>query len=240
MTPIQSRILIVDDNALMRDAMVSVVRQHSDFMICGVTGDGHDTLAVLQRKKPHIALVSLMLSNSSWLQLIHTICKDFPETRVLAYSLCELHRYYEERALLAGAMGYVARTSSADELLNTMREILQGRFHVSSELEARLLKRAQERHRGLVSDPLAALSNREFEVLSHLGNGFTPKAIGRKLRLSVKTIETYKDRIREKMGIQDGATLLQYAIAWERDGQPMMRDKSNAQTNLAHQERLVV
>jgi DNA-binding NarL/FixJ family response regulator len=168
-------------------------------------------VALLASTKPRIAIVDISLQGQSGLDLVRAIKADYPETLVLVVSMHE-ENLYGERALKAGARGYVMKHESPGVLVGAVRDVLDGKIAVSGELRERMLE-------GLVgckseADPVERLSDRELEVFTLIGKGCGAAEIAEKLRISVKTVNAYRDHIKEKLNVPSAADLRKFAVEW--------------------------
>jgi DNA-binding NarL/FixJ family response regulator len=203
--------IVVDDHPLYRQGVATLIAQELRLEQAGEAGSIAEALVLLESSKPRIAIVDISLQGQSGLELVRTIKSDFPETAVLVVSMHE-ENLYGERALKAGARGYVMKHENPSALLDAVREVLEGRIAVSDELRERMLE-------GIVggkadADPVDRLSDRELEVFTLIGRGCGAAEIAKRLSLSVKTVNAYRDHIKEKLGLPSAADLRKYAVEW--------------------------
>jgi DNA-binding NarL/FixJ family response regulator len=208
---IRPNFIVVDDHPLYRQGVATLIAQELRLEQAGEAGSITEALVLLERTKPRIAIVDISLQGQSGLELVRTIKSDFPETAVLVVSMHE-ENLYGERALKAGARGYVMKHENPSALLDAVREVLEGRIAVSEELRERMLE-------GIVggkadADPVDRLSDRELEVFTLIGRGCGAAEIAERLSLSVKTVNAYRDHIKEKLGLPSAADLRKYAVEW--------------------------
>jgi len=208
---IRPNFIVVDDHPLYRQGVATLIAQELRLDQAGEAGSISEALALLKKTKPRIAIVDISLQGQSGLELVRTIKSDFPETAVLVVSMHE-ENLYGERALKAGARGYVMKHENPSALLDAVREVLEGRIAVSDELRERMLE-------GIVggkadADPVDRLSDRELEVFTLIGRGCGAAEIAERLSLSVKTVNAYRDHIKEKLGLPSAADLRKYAVEW--------------------------
>jgi DNA-binding NarL/FixJ family response regulator len=208
---IRPKFIVVDDHPLYRQGVATLIAQELRLDKAGEAGSIAEALALLALTRPRIAIVDISLQGQSGLELVRTIKSDFPETSVLVVSMHE-ENLYGERALKAGARGYVMKHENPSALLEAVREVLEGRIAVSEELRERMLE-------GIVggkadADPVERLSDRELEVFTLIGRGCGAAEIAERLSLSVKTVNAYRDHIKEKLGLPSAADLRKYAVEW--------------------------
>lgn len=209
--PIKPSFIVVDDHPLYRHGVSMLVGQELRLDCAGEAGTVPEALALLAAKRPRIAIVDISLQDRSGLDLVRTIKAEYPETAVLVVSMHE-ETLYGERALKAGARGYVMKHENPAVLVSAVREILEGRLAVSESLRDRMLE-------GLVGgksdcDPVARLSDRELEVFTLIGKGCGAAEISERLGLSVKTVNAYRDHIKDKLSLQSAADLRKFAVEW--------------------------
>jgi DNA-binding NarL/FixJ family response regulator len=203
--------IVVDDHPLYRQGVATLIAQELRLELAGEAGSIPEAVALLERTNPRIAIVDISLQGQSGLELVRTIKTDFPETAVLVVSMHE-ENLYGERALKAGARGYVMKHENPSVLLDAVKEVLDGRIAVSEQLRERMLE-------GIVggkadADPVDRLSDRELEVFTLIGRGCGAAEIAERLSLSVKTVNAYRDHIKEKLGLPSAADLRKYAVEW--------------------------
>lgn len=214
-----ARVLIVDDHPLVRDGIRLRVENESDFIVCGEAADISEALTKLEETKPSIAIVDISLKEGNGLDLVKRMLARDPELRVIVSSMHE-ESIYAERALLNGAMGFVHKMESAQTFLQAMREVTAGRIFASEPVIQRMLNRKVGRRdnsgEGVASE-VAQLTDRELEVFERIGRGQSIKTIAAEMHLSPKTIETYRDRIRQKLVIGSAHELKHFAFQWVND-----------------------
>ncbi|HZZ56417.1 MAG TPA: response regulator transcription factor [Opitutaceae bacterium] len=207
------RIFLVDDHPLVREWLSALLRQQPDFTVVGTAEDPGSALAGVAAAKPDVAIVDLSLKTGSGLDLIKDLKARFPAVAVLVLSMYE-EIYYAERALRAGALGYVTKRESTARVVEAVRQVLSGRVYASPELMARLAERMVGRPTPPAQGAMAILSDREIEVFQRLGLGHPTRKIATDLKVSIKTVQAYCARIKEKLGIGSGTELMREAVRW--------------------------
>ncbi len=208
---IKQKFIVVDDHPVYRHGVASLVQQELHLEPVGETGDISEALELLKKEKPNLAIIDISLQGQNGLDLVKTIKTSYPKTYVLVVSMHE-ESLYGERAIKAGAKGYVMKNSDPADLLQAVKIVADGKIAVSEELKDRLM--------GLIAggndneDPVKKLSDREFEVFQLVGKGYGVKEIGNALRISVKTVNAYKENIKEKLNLSTAADLRKYAVEW--------------------------
>jgi DNA-binding NarL/FixJ family response regulator len=210
------RILLVDDHSLVRAGLVKLVSSQADLEVCGEAADATTALRLIRRHKPDLVLVDLMLREGSGIELIKQVAALDSSLPML---VCSMHdeALYAERVLAAGAMGYVSKQEPSRVVLEAIRRVLSGRIYTSEEIADRVLRRSSGKLKQGQGLPTDTLSDRELEVLGLLGQGLNTREIAEKLNLSTKTIDTYREHIKTKLGLKNANELLRFAVAWTLD-----------------------
>jgi DNA-binding NarL/FixJ family response regulator len=219
MSPPRTRIFLVDDHPLVREWLAALLRQQSDFEVCGQAEDAAGALAAMIAQPPDVAIVDLSLKTSSGFDLIKDIAGHLPATQVIVFSMHE-EVFYAERALRAGARGYVTKSESTDRIVEAIRAVRKGELYANAALLARLAERMVGRAPSLSTDSVEVLSDRELDVFRRLGEGQTTRRIAEELHVSIKTIQAYCARIKGKLRIASGAELVREAVRWLEHRQP--------------------
>lgn len=203
----------MDDHPIVRSGLAGLIGAEPDLTICGEAEDVQGALRILRADLPDLAIVDVSLKESSGIDLMERIRAEAPGTRMLALSMYD-EELYAERALRAGAHGFVSKKNALDVLIVAIREILAGGIYLSPVMKNRILGRlAASPHEANV-EPTQSLSNRELEVFQQIGNGATTREIARRMKLSVKTIETYREGLKKKLHLKNSAELTQHAVRW--------------------------
>lgn len=212
--PRRSRVLIVDDHPAVREALVLRINRQPDLEVCGEASDMGEALQLVSQTKPDVVVVDISLKTSDGIDLIKRIKDRNTHVRMLVWSM-HSESLYAERALRAGALGYLSKDQATDKIVEAIRWVLEGKVYLSDAMTERLLHRAVG---GPLTDlprsPLDALADRELEVFRLIGQGVKTAEIAELLHLSVKTVETYRERIRQKLDLSDGTRLAHYATQW--------------------------
>lgn len=203
----------MDDHPLVREWLGSLIARENDLEVCGTAGDAAHALSAIATTLPALAVVDLSLSRSSGLDLIKDIRLQFPAVHVLVLSMHE-EISYPERAFRAGARGYVVKRESGSCVVAAIRAVLAGQFYASQSLAAELAGRLAGAAERDTDSPADVLSDRELTVFELRGEGRAAKAIAEHLRVSVKTVESYEARIKQKLGLQNAGELLREAVRW--------------------------
>lgn len=212
MQSVKRRVLIVDDHALVRKGMSKVIEGTPDLELCGEAEGVQAGIQLIDELKPDIVVLDLSLPDGDGIELIKRVRKRNAKAKMLVSSV-HSEMIYAERAVRAGAHGYVSKDASADELLKAIRDVLSGEVSLSREVSNRMLVGMSD-HDDEDEDVVGRLSDRELQVFTMLGEGMTTKYVAEKLCLSPKTVETHQARIREKLNLNNAQELREYAIKW--------------------------
>jgi DNA-binding NarL/FixJ family response regulator len=206
-------ILVVDDHPIVREGLVRVIDQTSDLFVCGAAESAPQALDLLEKSQPSLAIVDIALGRQNGLELIKDIKARHPNLPVLVHSMYD-ETMYAERCLRAGAKGYVMKQEPPARLLSAARQVLRGEVSLSEAMTKQLLTRFSSGSAGPGKSPQERLSDRELEVFELLGRGHRTKEIAQTLHLSEKTVQTYREHIKEKLEIADATGLVRRAVQW--------------------------
>jgi DNA-binding NarL/FixJ family response regulator len=208
------RILIVDDHPAVRQGVIAIVSHEPDLLICGEAGDAPDAMQQIPALMPDVAVIDISLKSSNGIDLAKRIKAEYPAVRMLVWSMFP-DTLYAMRALRAGALGYLNKSDSTEQLVEAIRTVAQGDVYLTKETSQRLLQETfSSQVRGEGSLPLDLLSDRELEVFKLIGEGLSTQQIAESMALSVSTIETYRQRIKTKLNIQSRTELVYAAVQW--------------------------
>jgi two-component system response regulator NreC len=210
----KTRILLADDHAILRAGLRILLNAQSDMEVVAEAADGREVLRACQTTKPDLVVLDISLPDVRGLKVIEQLRQDFPDTRLLIFTAQD-HPSYIRTALAAGATGYVVKSATETELLTAIRAVQVGRTFVAAQLDGNqvqaVLGNRRPRDRSASDRNANPLSARELQVLELLAKGHTNQEIGERLHLSVKTIETYRLRVSDKLGLRGRASLTRYA-----------------------------
>ncbi len=205
--------LVVDDHPVFRQGLVALIGSQERYKVCGEAGSEAEALAVLERAVPDMALVDISLVGKSGLDLVRTFKAGHPDMLILIISMHD-EVVYAKRALKAGARGYVMKQEAASVMLDAIKTVLSGKIYVSAAMRDRLLESVFSRDRDGKPSSVERLSDRELEVLELIGQGYGAADIAKLLNLSVKTVNAYKDHIKEKLSINGAGEMRRFAVKW--------------------------
>ena len=206
-------VLIIDDHPLVRQGLASLINKSPDLRVIGQAADSAGALALMAEHEPDVAVVDLSLAGGSGLDLLKEIGRRHPSVVALVLTMHD-ELFYAERALRAGARGYVMKGEETDEVIEAIRQVRKGEIYVSEHLRSTLIQRAAEPGPNAPTSAVESLSDRELEVFELVGRGQPTREIAKQLSVSVKTVETHRHRIKEKLGLRSGTEMVRYAIRW--------------------------
>ncbi|HEX2974220.1 MAG TPA: response regulator transcription factor [Tepidisphaeraceae bacterium] len=209
----KARVLLVDDHPIVRQGLAALINEQADLAVCGEAGDTQDAIAMAAAVKPHVALIDVSLGSCDGIDLIKELRGQHPELVVLVLSMHD-ESVYAERALRAGALGYVMKNEPAEKLMAAIRRVLGGEIYVSERFASRLLQRMAGSRAVTEVSPIERLSDRELQVFRCIGQGMGVREIAEKLYLSVKTIEAHREHIKQKLSLHSSNELLRYAVQY--------------------------
>jgi DNA-binding NarL/FixJ family response regulator len=211
--PRKSRILVVDDHPIVRQGLALLINQEADLLVCGEAEEAMGAMHVLASSKPDILIVDISLNGPDGIDLLKNIRSVYPTMPVLILSMHD-ESIYAERALRAGANGYIMKQEATEKVLVALRRILGGEIYVSDRIANKMLKHYITGSGTLRPSSIADLSDRELEVFRLIGDGHGTRQIAEELHLSVKTVESYQAHIKEKLSLRSARELMQHAIQW--------------------------
>jgi len=210
----KKRVLLVEDHPIVRHGLRVMIDDEADLAVCGEASGMKEALALVGEHKPDVVVIDIALGPENGLDLIRQLHEDVPQTPLLALSMHD-EAVYGERALRAGAKGYIMKKEAMDKLLTAIRRVLAGELYVSDAMAAKLVNKlinpaaAKDAPNGVES-----LSEREFQVFRLIADGIGPSEIAQRLSLSVKTVETHREHVKEKLGLKTGAELTRFCLQW--------------------------
>ncbi|MFN3597654.1 MAG: response regulator [Rubricoccaceae bacterium] len=208
-----TRIFLVDDHPLMRKGLALTLEAEPDLEVVGQAADAEEALETFEAARPDLVLVDVSLPGMNGIELVKHLIARAPDLRALVVSRHD-EALYAERAIRAGARGYVSKLEADEQIVQAVRTVLRGGVYLSDEFKDRLLFGSAFGGRDVTQSPLDALSDRELEVFEMTGRGLPTREIAERLHLSVKTVESYRARIKTKLGLESGTELLQHAVRW--------------------------
>jgi DNA-binding NarL/FixJ family response regulator len=212
----KQRVVIVDDHPMFRERLSQLINLELDMQVCGEADNAQEGIRLIRGTSPNLAIVDITLKGSSGLELVKSIKALSIIVPVLVLSMHD-ESLYAERALQAGASGYITKHQATEEVLSAIRRVLAGEIYLSEKMTTFFLKRLSAVGAKSFARRLDRLTDRELQVLEFIGCGYTTRAIAEALKLAVATVDTYRARIKEKMDFRNAIELQHFAIRWVRD-----------------------
>lgn len=212
----KSRVFLVDDHPLVREWLGNLINQQPDLMVCGEADDVPEALRAIAASRPDIAVVDLSLRTGSGLELIKQLKISHSRIAVVVLSMHD-ESLYAERAMRAGASGYIVKRETPKKVITAIRQVLNGQLYVSERMSARIAERFVKGRPAVSESPVAELSDRELEIFERLGQGHGTRQIADDLGVSIKTVQAYCARIKEKLQLHSAIELLREAIRWQQE-----------------------
>jgi DNA-binding NarL/FixJ family response regulator len=210
----KSRVFVVDDHPLVREGLTNLINGQDDLIVCGEAKDSAQAINGIGKARPNVALIDISLENESGLELVKQLKTQFPQVALIILSMHD-EALYAERALRAGAQGYVMKHETSKSVLASIRQVLGGGVYVSERIVKRMALKLTSSRKPIISSPVERLSDRELEIFRLLGQGRTTSQIAADLNLSLKTVQAYCARAKEKFGVASLTELLHAAIRWD-------------------------
>ena len=211
----QYRVVVVDDHPMLRERLALLIEKEPDMTVCGEADNIHDAFDLIVAQRPDIAIVDITLKGSSGLELVKNLKAQEIPTPVLILSMHD-ESLYADRALRSGARGYITKQEDSEEVMAAIRCVLSGKVYLSASHTATILNRITEQGPQASTPDIHLLADRELEVFQMIGQGRTTREIAELLHLGTKTVETYRERIKQKLGLKNAAALYHRAAQWVR------------------------
>jgi DNA-binding NarL/FixJ family response regulator len=216
----KKRLMIVDDHPIVRQGITRLINYEEELFVCGEAGNAKEALELVEKEKPDLVIVDISLKGRSGLELIKDLRMRYQELPVLVVSMHD-ESLYAERVLRAGAKGYIMKQEPPEKVLDAIRQVLSGKIFVSEKMREKMLQRYVLGSSQKNISAVDRLSDRELEVFRLIGKGMGTRLIAKELDLSIKTVETYREHIKEKLNLENSSKLLQYAIDWVQNENPL-------------------
>jgi DNA-binding NarL/FixJ family response regulator len=210
-------VLLVDDHAILRQGLAQLINQETDMMVCGEAEEAPKAFEAVGTLKPDVAVVDISIKGGNGLELVKSIKASHATLPILVLSMHD-ESLYAERALRAGALGYIMKEEAAENVIVGIRKVLKGEVVLSEKMQGRLLHQLVSGRLKQGSSPIDTLSDRELEVFRMIGEGRSTRQIAEELHLSVRTVEAYREYIKEKLNLKNATELVQHAFQWAHTG----------------------
>jgi DNA-binding NarL/FixJ family response regulator len=212
-SPTRRRVLLVDDHPFMRAGLAQLIDRQPDLTVCCEAGNPAEALQALAKGKPDLVLTDLTMPGRSGLEFVKDLLATESSLAILVVSMHD-EIVYAERAIRAGARGYIMKEAGGEALLAAIRQVLGGEVYVSPRMSARIMEGLATRRPRGSSSPIEKLSDREFEVFQLIGQGKSTRDIAEQLHLSPKTVDVHRSHIKEKLELKDATSLIRHAVRW--------------------------
>ena len=209
----KKKVMVVDDHPFMRSGLAQLIDRQPDLQVCGEAGNPAEAQQELGKCLPDLVITDMTMPGRSGLEFIKDLLAIRPDLPILVISMHD-EVIYAERALRAGARGYMMKEAGGDNLLTAIRQILRGDVYVSARISARILESVSGRKPRGSDSPIEKLTDREFEVFQLIGHGKNTRDIAAQLNLSAKTVDVHRSHIREKLQLADSTALVRHAVRW--------------------------
>ncbi len=206
-------ILIVDDHPMMREGLRQIIGSEPDLVVCGEAENAFQALELVEKLKPDLVLADITLPDKSGLELIKDIQAVHPKMPIMVISMHD-ETFYAERVLRAGGRGYIMKHEGGKKIMQAIRRVLSGQICVSENMSAKILEIFSGRRKEAVGSPVENLTDRQFEVFRHIGEGLSTKEIAGQMRISAKTVEIHRMNVKAKLNLKTMAELIRYAVRW--------------------------
>ena len=213
----KTRIFIVDDHPLLRRGLAELINREVDMVFCGEAEDSPSAMKLIAQIKPDLVIVDISLKGYNGIELIKNIKAFDPKIQVLVLSMHD-ESIYAMRVLRAGAKAYVMKQEVVDKVMEAVRRIRAGKVFVSERVASRMLDQVVVGGDPAPDSPVDLLSDRELEIVNMIGSGLPTREIAAKLHISIKTVESHRARIKEKLSLQNAIQLVQFCVRWVEEG----------------------
>lgn len=211
------RILIVDDHPIVAEGIQQLIAREEQWQVCGSAPDANTALALIEKHQPQVMIVDISLKGSvNGIDLIKAIKNRYPEIRMIVLSMHD-ESLYAERAIRAGARGYIMKNEMTATIVNAIHMVMDNEIYLSKRITSKILDNLLFDNPRGISNPVEKLTNRELEVIQLIADGIKSSEIARKLSVGVKTVETHRLRIKNKLNLKSNAELIKFAVEWVRD-----------------------
>lgn len=209
----KKKVYIVDDHPLMRKGMAMTLQSNIEFDVCGQAESAEEAHSEILKLKPDAAVIDISLPGMNGIELVKNLLHQMPDLKILIVSRHD-EELYAERALRAGAKGYLMKLEAGEVLVSAVRQVLNGNLYLSESIGNKLLMKLASGNSPKSDNPLDLLSDRELEVFELTGQGLSTREIGEKLHISVKTVESHRANIKEKLHLDTANELMRHAVRW--------------------------
>ena len=207
------RVLIVDDHPIVRQGLRRLIDEESDLSVCGEADNARDAKIAIRELAPDVVIVDISLKQGDGIEIVKDARAHYPSLAILVLSMHD-ETIYAERLLAAGANGYIMKQAASDQFLTALRRVLAGSIYVSEAVGSSMIQKFAAGAAYVSANPIDQLSNRELQILQMIGRGMSTREAAAALNLSIKTVESHRQRIKRKLNLATGSQLVQYAVNW--------------------------
>ena len=207
------RVLIVDDHPIVRQGLRRVMENEDDLTVCGEAETARDARTAIKELDPDVVIADISLKQGDGIELVRDVRAHYPHLPILVLSMHD-ETIYAERMLSAGANGYIMKQAASDQFLTSLRRVLDGNIYVSEAIGNNMIQKFAAGGAHISANPIDRLSNRELQILHMIGKGMSTRETAHSLNLSIKTVESHRQRIKRKLNLNTGTQLVQYAVNW--------------------------
>src|SRR5271168_3474784 len=225
------RVLIVDDHPIVRQGLRRIMENEEDLIVCGEAETARDARIAIKELNPDVMIADISLKQGDGIELVRDVRAHYPNLPILVLSMHD-ETIYAERMLSAGANGYIMKQAASEQFLASLRRVLDGGIYVSEAVGNNMIQKFAAGGAYISANPIDRLSNRELQILHLIGKGLSTNETADSLKLSIKTIESHRQRIKRKLNLTTGSQLVQYAVHWFIT-RPCSTDQSKPES-LAH------
>ena len=225
------RVLIVDDHPIVRQGLRRIMENEEDLVVCGEAETARDARIAIKELNPDVMIADISLKQSDGIELVRDVRAHYPQLPILVLSMHD-ETIYAERMLSAGANGYIMKQAASEQFLVSLRRVLDGGIYVSESVGNNMIQKFAAGGSHVSANPIDRLSNRELQILHMIGKGMSTRETAESLNLSIKTVESHRQRIKRKLNLNTGTQLVQYAVNWftgreSSTGSPASREGFN-------------
>ncbi len=207
------RVLIVDDHPIVRQGLRRIMESEEDLVVCGEAETARDARVAIKELTPDVVIADISLKQGDGIELVRDVRAHYPQLPILVLSMHD-ETIYAERMLSAGANGYIMKQAVSEQFLVSLRRVLEGGIYVSEAVGNNMIQKFATGGQYASANPIDRLSNRELQILHMIGKGMSTRESANALNLSVKTVESHRQRIKRKLNLTTGTQLVQYAVNW--------------------------
>jgi DNA-binding NarL/FixJ family response regulator len=221
MTKKNINVYVIEDHPIFRSGLVQLINQQENMAVTGEAESKAEALELFNKEIPDLALVDISLKNSNGLDLIKHLTKLYPDTILIVLTMHD-EVLFAERAIKAGVKGYIIKEEASTQVLKAITEVLNNKIYISDKIKKNVLERLEGRENSITELSIDKLSNREFEIFELIGKGLGTTEISQKVFLSIKTIETYKEHLKQKLNVNSASELRKLAIQWYQNKESLL------------------